>query len=54
MLQNKFARSIQKIDLYYRIKIYSKFEFSDRNDLLSLQSVFTTNHGTDLDDFSHV
>ncbi len=53
MLQNEFARSIKNRFILSNQNL-SNLVFSDRNDLLSLRSVFTNNHGTDLDAFSHV
>ena len=53
MLQNEFARFIQ--DCIYTIdQIKVAFEFSDRNELLSLWSVFKNNKQINLDDIIYV
>ncbi len=52
MLNTKqICKIYSRIDIHYRFKILSTFEFSDPNDLLPLPSVFTNNHWTHLDVF---
>ena len=41
---NKFARFIQKYDLYYQFQLYSNFYFSAPNNLLSLRTVYTNDY----------
>ncbi len=48
MLRNKLFKN-----LFYRFQINVTFEFSDRNDILSLLSCFTNTQRTNHDDISH-
>ena len=54
LIETKICKIHSRIDLYYQFKILCNFEFSARNNLLSLQSVFANNQQTYLDSISHV